>query len=225
MHRDERWPSLLGKGYLIHVEAEATTTDAVPSAHGREPRDASTSLRPSTLRLRRRSSRERIPTARNGPCDCTGQVRSASWGPTATRFRFNHPESARVDLTITVGGLDQSPKPGWSARSNRAPTAIPTSTSKTSNVTNTGELGKIDVGQVSNFRTVQNGIYAIDMPDFYLAHTETTTPSTASLIHANGACPPGQIDIPEGVNTLRFGGVDVDYTPAGGTAAQQDGSE
>ena len=45
-------------------------------------------------------------------------------------------------------------------------------------VTNSGELGKIDVGQVSNFRTVQNGIYAIDMPDFYLAHTETTTPST-----------------------------------------------
>src|ERR1700722_4481643 len=28
------------------------------------------------------------------------------------------------------------------------------------NVTNTGELGKIDVGQVSNFRTVSNGIYA-----------------------------------------------------------------
>ena len=35
-------------------------------------------------------------------------------------------------------------------------------------VSETGELGKIDVGQVSNFRTVQDGINAIDMPDFYL---------------------------------------------------------
>ncbi len=33
-------------------------------------------------------------------------------------------------------------------------------------VTPTGELGKIDEGQVSNFRTVQNGIKAIDMPQF-----------------------------------------------------------
>jgi hypothetical protein len=83
------------------------------------------------------------------------------------------------------------------------------------NVTNTGELGKIDIGQVNNFRTVQNGIYAIDMPDFYLAHTETTAPSAASLIHTQTKSA-GQIEIPEGVNTLRIGGVDVDYqTPAG----------
>jgi hypothetical protein len=83
------------------------------------------------------------------------------------------------------------------------------------NVTNTGELGKIDVGQVDNFRTVQNGIFAIDMPDFYLAHTETTAPSAPSLIHT-AAKSAGQIEIPEGVNTLRLGGVDVDYTPPGG---------
>jgi hypothetical protein len=83
-------------------------------------------------------------------------------------------------------------------------------------VTNSGELGKIDVGQVSNFRTVQNGIYAIDMPDFYLAHTETTAPSTSSQIHTN-AMSAGEINVPQGVNTLRFGGVDVDYTPVGGT--------
>jgi hypothetical protein len=85
------------------------------------------------------------------------------------------------------------------------------------NVTDTGELGKIDIGQVSNFRSVQNGIYAIDMPSFYLAHTETTAPSTPSLIHTN-AMSAGQIDIPQGVNTLRFGGVDVDYFPSGGKA-------
>ncbi len=82
-------------------------------------------------------------------------------------------------------------------------------------VSPTGELGKIDVGQVSNFRSVQNGILAVDMPNFYLAHTEITKPSTASLIHT-GAMSAGQIYIPQGVLTLRFGGVDVDYTPAGG---------
>jgi hypothetical protein len=87
-------------------------------------------------------------------------------------------------------------------------------------VTNSGELGKIDVGQVSNFRTVSNGIEAIDMPDFYLAHTETTPPSSPSLIHTN-ADSAGVISIPEGVNTLRFGGVDVDYTPKGGTPLTQ----
>jgi hypothetical protein len=83
-------------------------------------------------------------------------------------------------------------------------------------VTNSGELGKIDVGQVSNFRTVQNGINAIDMPDFYLAHTETTAPATGSLIHTT-AMSAGAIFIPGGVNTIRFGGVDVNFTPTGGT--------
>ncbi len=86
----------------------------------------------------------------------------------------------------------------------------------------TGELGKIDVGQVSNFKSVQNGIHAVDMPDFYLAHTETTSPTTtlASPIHT-GAAAAGTIIIPQGVNTLRFGGVDVNYTPAGGTPLTQ----
>jgi len=89
-------------------------------------------------------------------------------------------------------------------------------------VTPTGELGKIDVGQVSNFRTVQNGILAIDIPNFYLAHTETTKPSTTSQIHSS-AMSAGEIYIPQGVITLRFGGVDVDYTPAGGTPLNQTG--
>jgi hypothetical protein len=82
-------------------------------------------------------------------------------------------------------------------------------------VTPTGELGKIDVGQVSNFRTVQNGILAIDIPNFYLARTETTKPNTPSLIHTT-AMSAGMIYIPQGVNVLRFGGVDVNFTPQGG---------
>jgi hypothetical protein len=89
-------------------------------------------------------------------------------------------------------------------------------------VTPTGELGKIDEGQVSNFRSVSDGILAVDMPDFYLAHTETSKPSGASLIHTS-AISAGQIFIPQGVITLRFGGVDVDYTPVGGTPLNQTG--
>jgi len=84
-------------------------------------------------------------------------------------------------------------------------------------VTPTGELGKIDLLQVSNFRTQQNGILAIDMPHFYLAHTDITKPTTASQIHTS-AMSAGLIYIPQGVNTLRFGGVDVNYTPPGGVA-------
>lgn len=96
------------------------------------------------------------------------------------------------------------------------------------NVGSTGELGKIDLLQVSNFRQVQNGIHAIDMPDFYLAHTETTAPASPvgspihSPIHTNAATA-GSIIIPQGVNTLRFGGVDVNYTPQGGTPLNQTG--
>jgi hypothetical protein len=91
-------------------------------------------------------------------------------------------------------------------------------------VTPTGELGKIDQGQVSNFRTVANGINAIDMPDFYLAHTEPSKPSTPSLIHTS-AMSAGEIFIPQGVLTLRFGGVDVNYVPpvTGGVLLSQTG--
>jgi hypothetical protein len=89
-------------------------------------------------------------------------------------------------------------------------------------VTQTGELGKIDEGQVSNFRSVQNGILAIDMPNFYMAHTDTSKPSVASQIHT-GAMSAGEIYIPQGVINLRFGGVDVDYTPVGGTPLNQTG--
>jgi hypothetical protein len=96
-------------------------------------------------------------------------------------------------------------------------------------VSATGELGKIDPGQVSNFNTVQNGILAVDMPNFYLAHTETAKPTTPSRIHTDpgalpsGAFSAGQIFIPEGVITLRFGGVDVNYVPDGGQALNTTG--
>jgi hypothetical protein len=116
--------------------------------------------------------------------------------------------------TITVAGA-------ITTATRLVATVKPTSTGEASVffqnliVTPTGELGKIDQGQVSNFRSVQNGILAIDMPNFYLAHTETTKPTGASQIHTS-AMSAGEIFIPQGVLTLRFGGVNVDYTPPGG---------
>jgi hypothetical protein len=136
---------------------------------------------------------------------------------------------ASID-TITVGGA-------ITTETRLVGTVKPTSSGEASVffqnliVTPTGELGKIDVGQVSNFRTVQNGIYAVDMPNFYLAHTETTKPSSLSLIHTPVTSgfttittfSAGQIFIPQGVITLRFGGVNVDYTPTGGTPLTRTG--
>jgi hypothetical protein len=52
-----------------------------------------------------------------------------------------------------------------------------------------------------------NGIYAIDMPDFWLGNTATAATPTAEPT----------ISIPDGVITLRFGGADTTFTPPGGT--------
>jgi hypothetical protein len=50
------------------------------------------------------------------------------------------------------------------------------------------------------------GPHAIDMPGFWLGQTSDSA-----------TAPDPTIDIPDGVNTLRFGGVDVTFTPPGGT--------
>lgn len=57
--------------------------------------------------------------------------------------------------------------------------------------------------------TANNGIYAIDAPDFWLGRTSTAAPTAGT--------PAGAIDIPDGIVTLRFGGVDATFTPEGGT--------
>jgi hypothetical protein len=56
------------------------------------------------------------------------------------------------------------------------------------------------------------GIHVIDIPDFWLGHTATTTPVGGQA---------GSIQIAQGTNTLRFGGVDATYTPPGGTPLNQ----
>jgi hypothetical protein len=59
-----------------------------------------------------------------------------------------------------------------------------------------------------------NGLLAIDMPAFWLGHTSTTAPSTTDPTA-------DAIDIPDGIQTLRFGGVDTTFTPTGGTPLNQ----
>lgn len=54
-----------------------------------------------------------------------------------------------------------------------------------------------------------NGIYAIDIPDFFLGTTSTTAPTATTQ---------PSISIPDGVVTLRFGGVDTTFTPDDATA-------
>ena len=72
--------------------------------------------------------------------------------------------------------------------------------------------------------TPQNGIAAVDMPDFWLGETSGTAPTATSNFHAVGTAPfnlAGGINAPEGINVLRFGGVDTTFTPAGGTPLDQ----
>jgi hypothetical protein len=100
--------------------------------------------------------------------------------------------------TITIGGAD------------------PASTRLVGKVTKsaTGD-GKVffetlnELGGQAEGVTARNGILAIDMPNFWLGHTSTTAPTTGA--HA------ADISIPDGVITLRFGGVDATFTPPGGT--------
>jgi hypothetical protein len=85
------------------------------------------------------------------------------------------------------------------------------------NVQNNGAYDNIDPNWVQRRGTVaQNGIALVDMPSFWLGRTSTATSTAQSDIHA-GFKLAGGITAPEGINVLRFGGVDVNYTPAGGT--------
>ncbi|AMV40051.1 hypothetical protein [Planctomyces sp. SH-PL62] len=85
------------------------------------------------------------------------------------------------------------------------------------NIQNNGAFGQIDANNVQRRgTTAQNGIALVDMPDFWLGRTSSTASTVSSDIHS-GFFLAGGITAPEGVNVLRFGGVDVNYTPAGAT--------
>jgi len=114
-------------------------------------------------------------------------------------------------------------------------------------IDNTGAYGQLDPALVHpRASTPQNGIAAVDMPDFWLGWTTgnaiATAPKATSNFHSQVIVTPpspgvpevvsstpfslaGGINAPEGINVLRFGGVDTTYTtpvssdnPSGGTA-------
>ncbi len=93
------------------------------------------------------------------------------------------------------------------------------------NVNNTGAYPELNTALVRpKAAAPQNGIAAVDMPNFWLGDTSGTAPTANSNYHSVagviGSTPfklAGGIEAPEGINTLRFGGVDTTYTPAGGT--------
>ena len=134
----------------------------------------------------------RTPTGPSGRSGSTARGRSTWSTRTATpspRRPRTRPES--ID-TITVGGSITIRDPAGRHGQSRHPTANANVYFQNLIVTPTGELGKIDVGQVSNFRTSQNGIHAIDMPNFYLAHTETTKPEHAHRRSTRRRCRPAR---------------------------------
>jgi len=97
-------------------------------------------------------------------------------------------------------------------------------------IDNTGAYAHIDPNQVQTslrprVTVPQNGIGAVDMPNFWLGETSGVAPTQNSNFHSApgsfGSTPfklAGGINAPEGINTLRFGGVDTTFTPSGGTS-------
>jgi hypothetical protein len=72
-------------------------------------------------------------------------------------------------------------------------------------------------GQRSEGQSAADGMLAIDMPGFWLGHTSTAAPSTTDPTE-------DAILLPDGIQTLRFGGVDTKFTPPGGTPLNQNGT-
>lgn len=97
-------------------------------------------------------------------------------------------------------------------------------------IANTAAYGHLDPNLVRpRLSGPQNGIAAVDIPNFWLGNTSGTAPTQNSLFHSTsnglgGSTPyklAGGINAPEGINVLRFGGVDATYTPSGGTPLNQ----
>jgi hypothetical protein len=96
---------------------------------------------------------------------------------------------------------------------------------QTLNIEPTGAYPHLDPNLVlPRISTPQNGIAAVDMPNFWLGHTSTAKPTFSSQIHP-GFFIAGAINATEGINVLRFGGVDTRFTPAGGTPLNQSGQK
>jgi hypothetical protein len=105
-------------------------------------------------------------------------------------------------------------------------------------INDTGAYGQLNPALVRpRASTPQNGIAAVDMPDFWLGWTgnpTNTAPTAKSNFHSVAVTTAGVvtttpfnlaggINAPEGINVLRFGGVDTTYSPTGVTPLDQTG--
>jgi hypothetical protein len=90
-----------------------------------------------------------------------------------------------------------------------------------------GELPPLDPAHPNapKAKQAQNGIATINMPAFWLGNSSGEVPTPAASITGSSTAVAGAINIPDGVNTLQFGGVDTDYTPPGGTPLNTDNQD
>jgi hypothetical protein len=92
-------------------------------------------------------------------------------------------------------------------------------------INNTGAYAFFNTSLVEPKAVIaQNGIAAVDIPNFWLGETTGTAPTATSNFHVVGTTPfhlAGGINALEGINVLRFGGVDTTFTPNGGTPLDQ----
>jgi hypothetical protein len=143
---------------------------------------------------------------------------------TGTAFTTANQNTPREINTITVSGT-------FTSKSRLVGKVTPGANSdgrvffQTLNIEPTGAYPHLDPNLVlPRISTPQNGIAAVDMPSFWLGHTSTSKPAFASQIHP-GFQIAGAINAPEGINVLRFGGVDTTFTPTGGTPLNQSGQK
>lgn len=193
----------------------------------RKPTPSRRSFRPSAEGLETRrvlSSYSSIPSATVSGTDIDGDRWTLTlYGPgtlnvvdkTGAAFTAENADVPNLINTITVAGTATS-------RSRLVGSVAPAAGSdgkvffQNMNVQANGTYPQLDRNR-GNFRSPssQNGIGLIDAPDFWMGNTSGEKPTVGSPYHS-GFRLAGSIIAPEGVNVLKFGGVDVDYTPPGG---------
>lgn len=196
----------------------------------RMPSSSRRALRPSGESLETRqvlSSLSTVPTASVSGTDINGDRWTLTlYGPGTlnvvdadgnafTRETANLPTEIN---TITVSGTVTSKSRLVGKVTHVAPGSDGRVFFQNLRVLSTANYGLIDQTTVGpKVTTPQNGIAAVDMPGFWLGHTELTAPSgNSSPVHTSAQIA-GEIVAPEGITALRFGGVDATYTPPGGT--------
>jgi len=203
----------------------------------RKPAASRRSLRPLAESLETRqllSSLSTVPSATVSGTDTKGDHWTLTlYGPgtlnvvdsTGTAFSAANQNAPDDINTITVSGTFTS-----QSRLVGKVTSVPPKSDgrvffQQLTIAATGAYGQLNPALVRpRASTPQNGIAAVDMPNFWLGETSGLPPTATSSFHSTSGTLPrpyflaGGINAPEGINNLRFGGVDTTFTPDGGTA-------